>query len=91
MAKTLESFGINLNLGIKDDSGNQRGMISSSLMEKFLGEYFTESTPEHAYFKGVKDALETFILALACEGVDMESNKTIKAIETTIDAIANNK
>lgn len=35
------------------------------------------------------NTLETFILALACEGVDVESEAFLSALNTTLDAIDN--
>ncbi len=36
------------------------------------------------------DALESFILALACEGYDISEPRFARAIQSSLDAIANN-
>lgn len=36
------------------------------------------------------DAVESFVLALACAGVDVTDHRVIEAIETTVEAIDNN-
>jgi hypothetical protein len=40
--------------------------------------------------KASADALESFILALACEGYDVTSSSFICALETAVEAIGNN-
>ncbi len=41
-------------------------------------------------YKAAVDTLESLILALACQGVDVTTDAFKEAIDTTIDAIANN-
>ena len=41
-------------------------------------------------FNAAMDGIEAFVLALACEGVDLTQPVFAKAIETAVDACGNN-
>lgn len=41
-------------------------------------------------FNGAMDGIESFVLALACEGVDIETPEFRDALKTACDACANN-
>ena len=43
-----------------------------------------------ALYNAAIDGLESFILSLACVGIDINEPKFLEAIETTVTAIANN-
>lgn len=45
---------------------------------------------ESALYHAAIDTLESFLLALACAGYDMNDSKMKEAIQTTIDSIDNN-
>ena len=46
--------------------------------------------PDEQLFLAAVDTLESFILAAAVAGIDIESPQFLEAIQTTIDAIGNN-
>lgn len=70
-----------------DPDGNG-GAISSDLHAMFHDPELGEGQDDIA--DAAADALESFILALACEKVDIESPAFLCALETAVDAIANN-
>ena len=41
-------------------------------------------------FNGAMDGIESILLALACEGVDIETTEFREALKTTTDAVSNN-
>jgi hypothetical protein len=73
----LPCFGIVVRLG-RSEEGDVSGTISSDLLID-LGKSNKREV----------DTLESFILAAACAGVDIDSPAFIKAIETTVEAISN--
>lgn len=79
----LPVFGISLKL-YTDDEGETRGSITSDLHKR---EY--DVVLDTDYNVGV-DALESFILACACAGMDICSGQFIQAIETTVESLSNN-
>jgi hypothetical protein len=73
------------------------GIITSALKEQFMpspeefgdeGPIFTAKEREEAVAKASADALESFLLALACEGIDVKSPAVLCALETSVAAIA---
>lgn len=79
----LPVFGISLKLHT-DDEGETRGSITSDLHERE-----NDLVLDTDYNVGV-DALESFILACACAGVNVESIEFVYAIETTVESLSNN-
>lgn len=71
-----------LNLQIIDGKVDNASVTSN---EKIIGDKQIDSE-----YNGAIDGLESFILALACEGVDMEDVKISNALVTALDAIGNN-
>ena len=60
-----------------NSEGKRSGTINSSL-EPYLGD------------NNMADALESLILAHACEGIDITEQTYMNGIKTALDAIANN-
>lgn len=58
---------------------HQGGTISSNLLEG--------DEPPDPLYKAAIDSLESFILAAAVAGVDIESPAFLEAIETTVETI----
>jgi len=56
--------------------------INGEIIQSALSEHFTRKETE---------VLERFLLALACEGVDVSDPRFSKAIDTTSDALFNAK
>lgn len=79
----LPVFGIILTLRENED-GELSGSIVSDLHERENGLVLDTD-----YNVGV-DALESFILACACAGVNVESIEFIYAIEQTVESLSNN-
>lgn len=79
----LPVFGILLTLRENED-GELSGSIASDLHERENGLVLDTD-----YNVGV-DALESFILACACAGVEVESTQFLQAIEETVEALSNN-
>lgn len=69
---------------------NEGGTISSNLHAMFKDPDLPENDSFHEVSNAAADALESFILALACEGVDIESPSFLCALETSVQNIANN-
>lgn len=59
------------------------GAISSDLLDEIGGE-------DNYAAVAAANAIESLLLALACEGVDVHTRKFSNAITTTVEAIANN-
>lgn len=79
----LPVFGISLEI-YTDDEGETRGSITSDLHERE-----NDLVLDTDYNVGM-DALESFILACACAGVDICSVRFIQAIEETVESLSNN-
>lgn len=43
-----------------------------------------------SYHNDELNGMESLLLAMACEGIDLDTDQMKRAIETTIDAIGNN-
>jgi aminoglycoside phosphotransferase len=78
---------------------NRAGEITSELKKQLIDHeddfstYITKngiSAPQEAVAEAQADALEAFILALACEGYDISEPRFVKALQTSLEAIANN-
>jgi hypothetical protein len=41
-------------------------------------------------FETAADTIESFVLACACAGIDIENSQFLEALRTTIDAVSNN-
>jgi hypothetical protein len=75
-----------LPFGIVIESSNGASHISSDLLSQFQDEDLLEdSRPQVA-----ADALESLLLAMASEGIDVHSDKMQRAITTAVESIANN-
>jgi hypothetical protein len=90
----LPIYGITVNLGEEDTESSVlcyfNGTVSSGLKEKChcgAEDCKHEDSPRD-YNIGI-DVLESFILALAVAGVDIEQYAVIEAIETVVDKIVN--
>lgn len=70
-----------------DDNG--LGTIASGLKEH-LCDSTLQSQQEFQESLAQANALEAFILALACEGYDVSELRFGHALQTTLDAITNN-
>lgn len=62
------------------------GHIKSSLIEQFRD----PEDPDDPRPKAAADAVESFILALACEGVDVTSPRFGRALHTAVESIVQN-
>jgi len=74
---TLSTHGIVIRLDEMRYSGG--ALIQSEL----------HTSGESAAFTAALDAIESFLLALAVAGVDVEQPAVLEALETALDAIAN--
>ena len=81
----LGCFGIILNLDEKVN-GSVSGAITSDLHAMFHDPDLESDVEGDA----AADALESFILAMACQDIDIESPDFLCAIETAVEAIGNN-
>ena len=63
-------------------NGRTFGHISSNLCDD------VDEKEDEEYIIAI-DAIESFILSVACNGFDIENHAFIDAIETSVDAIAN--
>lgn len=71
------------------------GAISSNLHYETLEEYQeadedTATAEMHARYEGAIDGVESLILALVCNGVDIEQEPFPTAIQGALDAIGHN-
>ena len=66
---------------VLDGEGN--GDITSDL-------HMDEDNDEDETYNSAIDGLEALVLAQACVGLDVTSEKYVKALETAVEAIANN-
>lgn len=80
----LPCFGIVVNLDTEDPGA---GAISSDLHEMPDG---NNADGNDYRYDGAMDGIEALILAQACAGIDIESPAYIEAIETAVQACANN-
>lgn len=89
---TVESFTVespgpktfNLDYGIRIEVAAGSGHITSELRTEFDDPDHPDQASPHA------DALESFLCALACEGIDLDDSRVTRALNTTVEAIANN-
>lgn len=94
----LELSGGIFDLAITDDGGG--GSVTSNLhydsLEDFLeDEDEADGEPleqqfNYGRYEGAIDGVESFLIALACAGVDVESEPVKQALQTALDAIGNN-
>ncbi|WP_342632756.1 hypothetical protein [Marinobacter alkaliphilus] len=75
---------LHLPYGIALQVGDGYSSISSSLVCQFVGEGRSPSDQEMAY----ADAIESFLLALASEGVDVQSDAVTSALHGAVSSIA---
>lgn len=83
-----KSLGYRIEVVTEFESGLLEGAsLNSNLMEQLI-----ESDPVGVYGVGEAqaDALEAFLLNLACEGVDISTPEFHRALDATLEAIANN-
>ena len=82
---TIPQYGITVTVG-----DNKAGEITSELKEQLMpnAEECTPDVIEVA--EAHTDALEAFILALACEGYDVSEPRFVTALQSSLEAIANN-
>ena len=80
---TIPQYGITVTI---TDSGV--GRIESKLKEQLFGDikmaFFHDSVAEEQ-----AEVLESFILALACEGYDVSEPRFVKALQSSLEAIGN--
>lgn len=82
--KTVYALPYSINV----DAEQGGGSITSDLARQFLPE--TPNEIEEAEAEGAAHALESFLLALGCEGVNLDDQKVQRALKTAVDAIGNN-
>ena len=90
MNKTIKlpCYGIQIELEGCDESLS--GILTSNLHHEVSEETEITYEEEENSIRGAINAVESFILACACAGVDVESLAFVQAIETTVDGIINN-
>lgn len=81
-----KEIALDYGIAISVDSGG--GRISSKLIEQLLLDGDSECEKHRA--EGASDALESFLLALAAEGVDMETPRMKNALKTAVESIGQN-
>lgn len=77
---------IALDYGISISVNGGGASVSSQLVEQFL----LGGEGENERAEGAADALESFLLSLAAEGVDMESAAMKSALKAAVDSVGNN-
>jgi hypothetical protein len=75
-----------LDYGISISANGGGGSISSRLQEQFV----LDGEEGNVYAKGASDALESFLLAMASEGVALAEVAMKNALKTAVEAIGNN-
>lgn len=76
---------ISLDYGISIFVSGGASGISSQLIEQFV----LDGEGENERAEGATNALESFLLALAAEGVDLETPAMKSALKTAVDSIGN--
>ena len=76
---SLPIYGIKVSL---DEQGG--GIITSEL-------YIDEKDNQDNAYNSAIDGIEAMILACACAGIDIEDERFIEAITTSVEAVSNNK
>lgn len=79
----LPVFGISVTLQ-ENNEGNKSGTITSDLHDRENGLVLDTD------YNVAMDALESFILACACSGVDIETASFAEAIEVAVQSISDN-
>jgi len=69
----------------KNSSGSIE--LSSNLVLQFIED---QDRPAGPFAKASADAIESFLMAMAGEGFDMTDSRLWRALETSVEAIANN-
>jgi hypothetical protein len=86
---TIPQYGITVTV---EDNG--AGVISSNLKEQLYdyeeGHYSGMVSSEKVMAEAQAHALESFILALACQGYDVSEPRFVKALQSSLEAIVNN-
>ncbi|MBE3144541.1 MAG: hypothetical protein IMZ61_11550 [Planctomycetes bacterium] len=88
---TIPQYEITVTVG-----DNGAGVISSELKNQLLQSFYILGADENdsgsQYYEGLAraHALESFILALACQGYDISEPKFIAALQSSLEAIVNN-
>lgn len=72
---------------VNDDNS---GTIESQLKEQ-LCDALHRSSPGYKHAAAQADALDSFILALACEGYDVSEQRFSRALQTSLYAIINHE
>lgn len=88
-----ENHSISIELGQPDAYGVAAGKIVSSTLTETLDDLDENDElvhPSQATYAGAMHGIEAFILAMACQGVDIESDLVGIALETAIEACINN-
>ena len=84
----LPVHGIEITLGDKDPESTtgayNGGSLTSNLFESGAYAHLSQSEIRREW-----DAVESFLLALAVAGVDVESPAVLEALETTVEAVSN--
>lgn len=90
MSKTIGPPITILDGQIKVELG-ERGIYALwSTLRKVQTEEDQESDEDWAAYEGAMDAVESLILAHACEGIDIASEAYVAGLRTTLEAISNN-
>lgn len=77
-----------LPFGIKVTVKEGCGVIESNLKDEgFLWDK-TDSRTDKAFGRGAAEGLESFLLALACAGVKIDTKQFSDALETAVESLA---
>ena len=68
---------------------NGKGITIASNLREFFEVPKNPTTIEQEQISSVIDALESFILALACAGVNISSSEFKEGLQTSVESIAN--
>lgn len=65
--------------------------ISSALINQFTGNgESVDDDHTEGYAEGAADALESFLMAMAAAGVDLEAPQIKEALQTAVESVGNN-
>ncbi len=83
-------FGIDVSVGVSDDGDTTSGVICSDLFNKGVLWEADDTRTHKNRAKGFADGIESLILALACEGVDVHTEEFSIALHSAVDGFVNN-
>ena len=81
----IPQYGITVR--VEDKIGGKVGEIESRLKEQLIDPDPDQSNDSA---NAQADAIESFILALACEGYDVSEPRFVYALQSSLEAITNN-